>query len=77
MSPYSGRVEEGTQAVVVVAGHRVRSLDRDKRKKKREKKLTLFFLISVLGAVGADVVGQVVIITIWAWGGGRWTWQWA
>jgi hypothetical protein len=45
--------------VVVVVGRRVRSLDGDKRKKK-SKKLTFFFLVSISGVVGADLVGQVV-----------------
>jgi hypothetical protein len=71
-----GQVEGGAQAVVVVAGRQMHSLDRDKRKKKA-KKLTLFFLVFLSGVVGADLVGQVVSRMYGGWlgddggGGGR------
>jgi hypothetical protein len=44
----------------VVAGHRVHSLERDKSKKKKQKKLAFCFLVSVSGVVSADLVGQVI-----------------
>jgi hypothetical protein len=42
----------------MVVGRRVHSLDRDKSKK--TAKNSFFFLVSVSGVVGADLVGQVV-----------------
>jgi hypothetical protein len=37
-------LQGGAQVVVVVVGHRVHLLDRDKSKKKKSKKLAFFFL---------------------------------
>jgi hypothetical protein len=42
------------------AGCRVCSLDREKRKKIKSKKTHFFFLVSILGVVGTDLVGQVI-----------------
>jgi hypothetical protein len=53
-----GWVEGGAQAVVVVVGCRVCSLEGDGGKK--SKNSLFFFLVSILGVVGVDPVGQVV-----------------
>jgi hypothetical protein len=52
--------------VVVVVGHWVHSLDRDKKTQKG--KTHFFVVVSISGVVGT------VIVIIQAWGGGRWTW---
>jgi hypothetical protein len=54
VSGCGGWVEGGARAMVMVAGRRVCSLDRDNPKKK-EKNLPLFFCL-----VSVDMVGQVV-----------------
>jgi hypothetical protein len=49
----------GRRAVVEVAGR----LDKSKRKKEK-RKLTFFFLVFISGAVGADMMGQVVGVVV-------------
>jgi hypothetical protein len=63
---YGGQVERGARVVVMVVGHWVHSLGRDKSKKK-QKNLPFFFLVSVLGMVGVDLVGQVVCRMYGGW----------
>jgi hypothetical protein len=50
----------GSRAVVMVVGHPVRSLDGPKRKSKKKQTFFFFLLVSILGAVSADTLGQVV-----------------
>jgi NhaP-type Na+/H+ or K+/H+ antiporter len=56
------------QRIGWVGGHPVRSLDRDKIEEKETH--SLFFLVSILGAVSADEVGQVVG-QVWGTGSGQ------